>query len=155
MANPISNVLPSALVPAVTSPVLIREEPNLVQGQPTQAQRGGLFVRLLFETRTVAHMLHLSVPSYSKHMFLDEFYKNIIPAADAYAEAYISRCGPITNWALVTLPAVAPLQYFQTCRQWIDNNREQFGDHHKEIASLIDDILKVFDSVIYKLENLA
>jgi len=108
-----------------------------------------------FEARTHAHIMHLQTSSYSQHMALDEFYKGIIPLVDAYAEAYQGRMGKIMYYPHIGSPteAMTPIGLIGTLASLIDNTRQNCGST-PDIQNLIDSILELCNTTLYKLSNL-
>ena len=118
------------------------------------------FVGLMFLARDVAHSVHLNVHGYgsfAKHMALGEFYDKIIDHADAFAEAYQGRhglIGPITlhsakkngNIVVFLKDSLAQIEAarYEVCEK-TDTSLQQ----------LIDNIVELYLTTLYKLENLA
>jgi len=48
----------------------------------------GKYVALLFLARDLAHRVHLKTRSFSEHMATNDFYNNIIPLADEFAQNF-------------------------------------------------------------------
>lgn len=119
-------------------------------------ERCSELVARCFEARTQAHMAHLTTVSYAEHKALNEFYDEIVDKADDFAEAYMGRYGMLKF--STTRPKVGdmtkPVSIPTELRSWIDANRKECGDE-KELQNLIDEILRVCDSTIYKLRFLS
>jgi hypothetical protein len=110
---------------------------------------------LLFLGRDVAHKIHLSTRSYSKHKALDEFYHAVVDAADAFAEAYQGKYGLMGN-----IPLSAPkrqgniIEFLEAQAKEIEEGRDKVCDC-SPVQNLIDEILAVYYTAIYKLKVLA
>lgn len=109
-----------------------------------------------FEARTTAHYAHLTTNSYAEHKALNEFYDGIVGLADDYAEAAQGRYGILKYPARG--PTVGdrgnPVSIPTDLRTWIDTNRDNCGKE-RELQNLIDEILHLCDSTVYKLRFLS
>lgn len=116
---------------------------------------GELVVRC-FQARTEAHLAHLVTGSYAEHKALNDFYDGIVDLADSYAECAQGRYG-LMKFAAIR-PKVGemgkPLSTPTELRTWIDENRKQCGDA-SELQNIIDEIVSLCDSTIYKLRFLS
>lgn len=110
---------------------------------------------LLFLGRDMAHKIHLSTRSYAKHKALDAFYHDIVDGADAFAEAYQGKYGLMGN-----IPLSAPkksgniIEFLEGQVREIEEGRAAICDD-TPIQNLIDEILAVYFSALYKLKFLA
>jgi hypothetical protein len=115
------------------------------------------FMGLLFLARDVTHSVHLNTRSYAKHKALQKFYENIIDLADGFAEAYQGKhglMGPIgLQSAKKTTNVVA---FLESQVEEIEKNRyEVCGKDDTPLQNLIDGILELYLSTLYKLKFLA
>ncbi|MHB0965291.1 MAG: DUF5856 family protein [Bellilinea sp.] len=113
----------------------------------------GQLVMKLFDARTSAHVQHLRAGSYAQHMALNSFYDEIAGLADSIAEAWqgayqkkltFPNPGPLTS---------DPLASLKTLRTWIEDNRGAACDD-SEIQNVIDEVMQLIDSTMYKLRFL-
>jgi len=115
------------------------------------------FVGMLFLARDVSHSVHLNTRSYAKHKALQKFYENIIDLADGFAEAYqgkhglmgpigLQSAGKTTN---VVAFLEAQVKEIEKCRY------EVCGKDDTTLQNLIDGILELYLSTLYKLKFLA
>jgi hypothetical protein len=110
-----------------------------------------MLVSLCFDARTAAHIAHLNTRSFSSHLALNDFYNKIGELGDEYAEAAIGLYGIdiiYTRFELETTPVLL----VEKVRQWISLNREECG--RQEIQAIIDSILNLCNSTLYKLKRL-
>ena len=113
------------------------------------------FMGLLFLGRDVAHRVHLSTRSYAKHKALDEFYHEVIEAADNFAEAYQGKYGLMGQIPLKSAKATANITTFLEGQvKEIEDGRAEICDC-SPIQNLIDETLAVYFSALYKLKFLA
>ena len=108
-------------------------------------------ISTLFEARNKIHIAHLQTTSYAAHVALAGYYDNIIGLADTLAEAYQGRHGIINNYPTVVLPTDS-IELLTYVRSWIDSNRFEVSSE-SEIQNMIDTILELHDSTLYKLKQ--
>lgn len=106
-----------------------------------------------FEARTATHIAHLRTKSYAAHKALEEFYTEVVDAADTFAECYQGLFGVITQYPEVKCVhgEVLPIKEL---REWLAENRTATARGHRELENLIDEITALCDRAIYKLVNL-
>lgn len=115
------------------------------------------FVGLLFLARDVAHSVHLNTRSYSKHVALNTFYDEIVELADGFAEAYQGRhglMGPITLHSAKKTANI--LEFLEDQLAEIEKARyDVCSKTDTPLQNLIDGIIELYLSTIYKLRFLA
>ena len=115
----------------------------------------GEFIALLFMARDITHREHLKTRSYAQHMALGAFYPAIIELADSLAEAY-QGC----EEQLISIPYIKNsaqgdvLKVLRSHLEWIAKNRQKFSDE-SSIQNIIDEIVGLYQSTIYKLKFLS
>lgn len=108
----------------------------------------------LMHLRTNAHMLHLKTRSYAAHMALGSFYDELVDLVDSFAEAYQGRYG-LLNYPDVPFKQEADaIMMLKTTRRYIDDNRLGMVPD-SELQNIIDEIVALIDSTLYKLEFLS
>jgi len=114
----------------------------------------GALMMELMHARTNAHLLHLKTRSYSAHMALGSFYDEIVDLIDSLAEAYQGRYG-IINYPDVPFKQEADaIMMLKTLRRYIDDNRIGMVPD-SELQNILDEIVALMDSTLYKLEFLS
>jgi hypothetical protein len=114
----------------------------------------GALMMELMHVRTNAHLLHLKTRSYSAHMALGSFYDDLVDLIDSLAEAYQGRYG-IINYPDVPFKQEADaIMMLKTIRRYIDDNRMGMVPD-SELQNILDEILALMDSTLYKLEFLS
>lgn len=115
------------------------------------------FIGMLFLARDVTHSVHLNTRSYSKHKALQKFYENIIDRADTFAEAYQGRHGLIGPIALMSAKKTENVVAFlEDQLAEIESTRyEVCGKDDSPLQNLIDGIIELYLSTLYKLKFLA
>lgn len=115
------------------------------------------FVGQLFLARDVAHSVHLNTRSYSKHVALNAFYDEIVELADGFAEAYQGRhglMGPITLHSAKKTANI--LEFLEDQLAEIEKARyDVCSKTDTPLQNLIDGIIELYLSTIYKLRFLA
>lgn len=102
---------------------------------------------------TMAHVAHLMTNSYAEHVALNDFYSGIVDLADSFAEAYNGKYGKIPSYPTLVTDGKTGLDVVKGLRDWIDNNRSRCCSE-SSIQNIIDEIVDLCNSTIYKLENL-
>ena len=115
------------------------------------------FVGMLFLARDVTHSVHLNTRSYAKHVALQGFYEGIVGLADSFAEAYQGRHGLIGPITLMSAKKTSNVtEFLQDQLAEIDANRYKFCDKEEtSIQNIIDEIVSLYESTLYKLRFLA
>ena len=115
------------------------------------------FVGILFLGRDVAHSVHLNTRSFSKHMALNTFYDEIVELADKFSEAYQGRhglIGPITLQSAKKQGNI--IEFLTDSLADIEANRYKVCDEKDSaIQNIIDEIVSLYLSTLYKLKFLA
>lgn len=114
----------------------------------------GTMVVNLFHSRTNAHILHLKTRSYAEHKALGDYYDGIIDIADSLAEAYQGAHGALEFTSNEFVMATDAITMLTKLRSWVDNNRKAVSGR-QEIQNLIDSIVDLIDSTLYKLKFLS
>lgn len=96
---------------------------------------------------------HLRTNKYSIHMALDEFYKEMPEKVDSLIEAYQSSFDIIEDYENLLAEESDPIVFMEQLKTFIYNNKSLF-DGLSELESLVDDILELVDSTLYKLKHL-
>ena len=115
------------------------------------------FIGQLFLARDVAHSVHLNTRSYAKHKALQKFYENIIDLADNFAEAYQGRRGLIGPIALMSAKKTENVVAFlEDQLAELEAMRYDVCDKtDTPLQNLIDSIIELYLSTLYKLKFLA
>lgn len=114
----------------------------------------GELISRCFHCRTEAHIAHLQTKSFAAHKALNEFYDEIVPLTDTFAEAYQGRFGIITEYPDEYEVSNSPAEMLHNLRDWIDEKRNECCQQLSELSNMIDEIVGLIDSTLYKLENL-
>ena len=117
----------------------------------------GDLMGLLFLGRDVAHRVHLSTRSFARHMALNDFYHGVVDLADSFAEAYQGRHGLITSIPLMANKKESNIvEFLQSQLEEIEQGRYEVCDEKDTaIQNIIDEIVALYLSTLYKLQFLA
>jgi hypothetical protein len=115
------------------------------------------FVGELFLARDVAHSVHLNTRSFSKHSALNTFYDEVIDLADKFAEAYQGRHGLIGPISLMSAKKNGNIiEFLEQSLKDIEGMRYEVCDKtDTTIQNIIDEIIALYLSTLYKLKFLA
>lgn len=115
------------------------------------------FMGQLFLARDVAHSVHLNTKSYAKHQALGGFYDEIIELADKFAEAYQGRKGLIGPISLMSARKNGNIiEFLEDSLEQIEEMRFKVVDKtDTPLQNIIDEIVGLYLSTLYKLKNLA
>lgn len=114
-------------------------------------------VGTLFLARDVAHSVHLNTRSYSKHKALRHFYEDVVGLADKFAEAYQGRHGLIGPISLMSAKKTANIiEFLEDSMGDIEKMRFEVCEKtDTPIQNIIDEIIGLYLSTLYKLKSLA
>lgn len=116
------------------------------------------FVGHLFLARDVAHSVHLNTRSFAKHKALGSFYDKVVDLADDFAEAYQGRHGLIGPISLQSAKSKNGniVEFLQDSLDEIEANRFKVCEENDSaIQNIIDEIVALYLSTLYKLKFLA
>ena len=114
------------------------------------------FIATLFLARELAHRYHLSTKSYSQHKALQNFYEDLLDLTDDLAEITQGAHGLLDIPILTENKSYKEALYCIADKlQYIENNRyKAYRKDDTALQNKIDEIVEVFLTAIYKLENL-
>lgn len=99
---------------------------------------------------------HLRSAKYSKHMALDEFYKEMPDKVDDLIEAWMGahgkKVGNFTN--ILTSSNLNTLKYLTELKRVCKEGRTLMGGND-ELNSLLDDIINLINTTLYKVKELS
>lgn len=111
------------------------------------------FVMCLLHSQTNAHILHLQSRSYAEHKALEAYYEGIDDLIDSFVEAYQGKYGIIEDYSDdYELPTPA-LEYMISKADYIKESRKALPQD-SELQNIIDEIVSLIDSTVYKLRFL-
>lgn len=114
------------------------------------------FVCCLLQGVTDTHIMHWTTSSYSEHQALGEFYDSLSDLTDQWVEAFMGKYGVLTKFpAVMDSSSSMPVMYLQAKRKQVAAYRttDQFPQD-SELQNIIDEIVSLMDSTLYKLMRL-
>lgn len=113
-------------------------------------------VSKLFESRTQAHIYHLQTKSYAAHKALDEYYTEIIPLVDSLIESYQVSYGILTGYTSSPFQENNnPVAYLKSVLTYVQSNRSVIPASDSHLQNIVDEIVALLTSTLYKLVNLS
>jgi hypothetical protein len=113
------------------------------------------FVGILFMSRQYAHSAHLNTSSFAQHMALNSFYEEIVELADKFSEAYMGRTGKkIGEIPTITSPKGEPAAVLRRHMEVIEDTRDFVDAKDTPLNNIIDEIVGLYLSTLYKLDQL-
>ena len=111
------------------------------------------FVAVLLHSATNAHFMHLQTKSYAQHVALGDYYEAIVELTDKWAEAYQGAYEVIEAYPPDFHLAKDSVQYLKKIKDFVEAARKTLPDD-THLQNIIDEIVELLDSTIYKLVNL-
>lgn len=136
--------------------MLLRKEHKMISLQDYKNSKSvKTLVRKLFESRQVAHNVHLQTKSYSLHKALDGFYNDILDHTDTFVETYQGQYGILTGYEKLD---VSPLDesgiedYLKDCAEIFTIARDSMKDSH--LKNIMEEIIATTYRTLYKVRFL-
>lgn len=110
------------------------------------------FISKLFQSRDIAHIIHLQTKSYAQHKALNSYYDDILDMVDGLHESLQGKYG-IIKLSIDKSVYIEPVKFFNDLANFIEFNKlKTFSDTW--VLNQIDTVLELIYSTLYKLENL-
>ena len=112
----------------------------------------GEFIGKLFQSRDVAHIIHLKTGSFAAHKALNEYYDEIVGLTDDLVESYQGHFGLQD----ITIPASKleePVVFLKGLHSYIESSKGSIFTESYHL-NIIDEILALITSTLYKLQFL-
>lgn len=110
------------------------------------------FASNMLHSITCAHILHLKTTSYAAHIALGEYYEGVEDLIDAWIEAYQGKYGVIEQYDDSFEQHEDALQYMTMMNDWLATTRKALPAD-TELQNIVDEIVALIDSTIYKLKR--
>lgn len=111
-------------------------------------------IALLFLDRTLAHLEHLRTKSFAQHMALGTFYDEVIDLADKLAEAYQGYDEVMQNIPLLSHSGKGKIEDILG-QHVLEIEKFRKTCELSAIQNIIDEVVGLYLSTIYKLRNLS
>lgn len=115
----------------------------------------GKFIAVLMLARTLGHITHLSTGSYAQHIALGDFYNDIGDLLDSLCETsqYTGEVIDIPVLSYGEKPD--PITFISSQLDWIMSNRFVFPKDDTCAQNIIDEIVALYRSTLFKLRRFA
>lgn len=112
------------------------------------------FAGILFMSRDAAHQAHLQTRSYAARIALNDFYEGVLDLADEFIESAQGKHGLIDftiaeNKMNIKEPAAMLQDHLKKLERLSNSIEDRF------LQNIIDEILALYYSTLYKLEYLS
>lgn len=109
-----------------------------------------------FKTRNQTHLMHWKTKSYAEHQALGSFYDELIDLLDKLVEACQGSKGIIGHVDLSCKDeSVDVIKCLTEDANWISKNRSKIGHSVPALENILDEIVALYLTTIYKLKNLS
>lgn len=110
----------------------------------------------VFKTRNQAHLSHWKTKSYAEHKALGSLYDNLIDTLDKLVEASQGAKGIIKHVDLSCADeSVDIVKCLSEDANWISKNRAKIASNVPALENIVDELVGVYLTAIYKLKNLS
>lgn len=113
-------------------------------------------VARVFRTRNQSHLAHWKTKSYAEHQALGSFCGDLIDTIDKLVEACQGSKGIIGHVNLACKDeSVDIIKCLTEDANWISQNRPKIAHGVPAIENIVDELVGVYLSTLYKLKNLS
>jgi len=109
----------------------------------------------VFEARNVAHLEHWNTGNYAAHEALGDFYEEVIPLLDSLVEAHSGAFGKVGKVELGPRQTKSCKALLGEHVVWISKNREEIAGDIDALENIIDEIVALYLTTLYKLKELS
>lgn len=112
-------------------------------------------IQKLFESRQVAHNVHLQTKSYALHKALNSYYDDVLDLTDKFIETYSGQYGIVTGYEKLDISPVSEKEiegYLKDCAEIFSLARENIKDSH--LQNILDEIVGLVYQTLYKVRFL-
>jgi hypothetical protein len=114
-----------------------------------------LFAKL-FEARQTAHQMHLQTDSYAVHKALNGFYDDLLDLIDSLIETFQGQYGIVEKYDIknTNVGKDEVLSYLQNTVEVVITGHKAFSEKDTHLHNILDEIVALFYSTIYKIKYL-
>jgi len=108
-----------------------------------------------FTTRNLLHFSHWGTGSFATHQAVGGMYDDIIGKVDSIVETYMGKFGKLTieGQPSATMP-VCICTHLKQEAEWMCSNKDNIANGSAPVRNMLDDLEGLYDSCVYRLENL-
>lgn len=107
----------------------------------------------VFYDRNHAHVTHWQTTSYAQHVALADFYEGVIGILDRFVETYRGLGNEIKNPPEHEATG-SILKCLSDNAKWIASNREKISEGVEALENILDELVGLYLTTIYKLKVL-
>lgn len=108
----------------------------------------------VFALRDATHLAHWATKSFAQHLALGELYDGLVDKIDGLVEAYQGTFGLIGDVKIVFMPKENIVGSIREELDWIKSNRDRVAKGSTMLENLLDDLMQLYSTALYKLVNL-
>lgn len=110
----------------------------------------------LFEARQVAHQVHLQTDSYAAHKALNGFYDDLLDLVDSLIETFQGQYGIVEKYEVKNsnIDKNEIVNYLEETAKIVLAGHKAFSEKDTHLHNIVDEIVSLFYSTIYKLKYL-
>ena len=110
----------------------------------------------LFEARQVSHQVHLKTDSYAAHKALNGFYDDLLELIDQLIETFQGQYGLVEKYEIKNLNIEKDeiVNYLEETVKLINVGHKAFSEKDTHLHNILDEIVGLFYSTLYKLKYL-
>lgn len=110
----------------------------------------------LFEARQVSHQVHLQTESYAAHKALNGFYDDLLELIDSLIETFQGQYGIVEKYEIknANIDKDEILNYLDETVKLVMAGHKAFSEKDTHLHNILDEIVGLFYSTIYKLKYL-
>lgn len=113
-------------------------------------------IAMCFRTRNQAHLAHWKTKSYAEHKALGSFYEDLIESLDKLVEACQGSKSIIGHVNLACKDeSVDIIKNLTDDANWISRNRSKVAHGVPALENILDEIVGIYLTTLYKLKNLS
>lgn len=110
----------------------------------------------IFKTRNQSHLMHWKTKSYAEHVALGDFYEGVIGLLDKLVEACQGSKGIIGHVDLSCKDeSVEIIKCLSEDANYISKNRSKIAHNVPALENILDEIVGLYLTTLYKLKNLS
>jgi hypothetical protein len=110
----------------------------------------------VFKTRNQAHLAHWKTKSFAEHKALGSFYEDVIEKLDDLAEVCQGSTGIIGHVDLSCRDeSMDVVKAITGDANWISKNRSKIAHGVPAIENILDELVAIHLTTLYKLKNLS
>lgn len=113
-------------------------------------------ISMCFKTRNQAHLSHWKTKSFAEHKALGHFYEDLIGLLDKLVEACQGSKSIIGHVNLACKDeSVEIIKNLTDDANWISRNRSKIAHGVPALENILDEIVALYLTTLYKIKNLS